>query len=61
MKTNPEIFIDIKTICNFFGKGNCQILPGFHSITGCDTTSFSFKKMCPLYIMHLLEDVGKKT
>ena len=40
MKTNPRIFIDIKTICNFFGNGICPTLPGFHCITGCDTTSY---------------------
>ena len=67
MKTNPGIFIDIKTICNFFGNGICQILPGFHSIIGCDTTFFPFgvgkinpfKKMHRLSKMHLLQDVGK--
>ena len=50
MKTNPGMFIDIKTICNFFGNGICQILPGFHSITGCDTASYPFGvgKISPL-------------
>ena len=42
MKTSAGIFIDIKTICNFFGNGICQILPGFHCIIGCDTTSYPF-------------------
>ena len=42
MKTNPEIFVDIKTICNFFGNDMCQILSEFHSITGCNTTSYPF-------------------
>ena len=28
MKTKPGMFIDIKTIYNFFGNGICQILPG---------------------------------
>ena len=68
MKTNLGIFIDIKTICNFFGNGICQILPGFHSITGCDTTSYPFgvgkispfKKMRRLSKMHLLRDLGQK-
>ena len=50
MKTNPGIFIDIKTICNFFGNGIWQILPGFHSITGCSTASYPFGvgKISPL-------------
>ena len=67
MKTNPGIFIDIKTSCNFFGNDICQTLPGFHSITGCDTTSYPFgvgkispfKKMRRLSKMHLLQDLGK--
>ena len=67
MKTNLGIFIDIKTICNFFGNGICQILPRFHSINGCDTTSYPFgvgkinllKKMRRLSKMHLLQDVRK--
>ena len=67
MKTNPGTFIDIKTIFNFFGNGICQILPRFHSVTGCDTTSYPFdvrkirplKKMCRLSKMHLLQDVRK--
>ena len=64
MKTNPGIFVDIKTVCNFFGNGICQILPGFHSITSCDTTSDTFgvgkispfKKMHRLSKMNLLQD-----
>ena len=67
MKTNPGIFIDIKTIFNFFGNRICQILPRFHTITGCDTTSYLFdvgkisplKKMRRLSKMHLLQDVRK--
>ena len=67
MKTDPGIFIDIKTIFNFFGNGICQILPRFHTITGCDTTSYLFdvgkisplKKMRRLSKMHLLQNVRK--
>ena len=67
MKTNPGIFIDIKTTCNFFGNGICQILPRFHSITRCDTNFYPFgvgkinpfKKMRRLSKMHLLLDLGK--
>ena len=68
MKTNPGIFIDIKTICNFFGNDICQILAGFNSITGSDTTSYpsgvgkisSYRKMRRLSEIHLLQDMGKK-
>ena len=50
MKSNSRIFIDIKTICNFFRNGICQILPGFHSITSYYTTSYLFGvgKISPL-------------
>ena len=67
-KINAGTFIDIKTFCDFFGNGICQILPEFHSITGCDTTSYSFgvgkispfNKMRRLRKMHKLQDLGKK-
>ena len=42
MKTNPGIFIVGKTICNLFGNSICQILPGFHSVTGCYTSFYPF-------------------
>ena len=68
MKTNPGINVDIKTICNFCGNDICQILPRFHSITGCDTTFYPFcvgkispfKKMRRLSKMCLLQDLRKK-
>ena len=64
-KTNPGIFFDIKTICNFFRNSICQILPGFHS---CDIASYPFgagkaspfEKMHRLSKMHLVQDLGKK-
>ena len=42
MNINPAMFTNIKRIFNFFRKVIFQILPGFHSITGCDTASYSF-------------------
>ena len=67
MKTNPGSFVDIEKNCNVFGNGICQVLPGFHSITGFDTTSYPFgvgkmscfKKIRCLSKMHLLQDVRK--
>ena len=67
MKTNPGSFVDIEKNCNVFGNGIFQVLPGFHSITGCDTTSYPFgvgkmscfKKMRCLSKMHLLQGVRK--
>ena len=57
------ILLLIKTICNLFGNSICQILPGFHSITGCCTTYYPFgvgqinpfKKMRRLSETHLLK------
>ena len=55
MKTNSGMFIDIKAICNFFENGICQILPGFHSVTGCDTTyPFHVGKISPFKKMRRL-------
>ena len=67
MKINPGIFIDIKTICNFFRNGICQILPGLRSITECGSTTYPFgvgkisifKKTRRLSKMHLLQDAGE--
>lgn len=55
MKINPRMFTDIKAI-----------LPGFSSITGCDTAYYSFgvgqigpfKKLRRLGKMDLLQDMG---
>jgi hypothetical protein len=35
-------YIDVKVITYHFGDEICEFLPAYHSITGCDTTSFPF-------------------
>ena len=36
-------YADIGKIVEFFGKEICLALPAFHSLTGCDTTSYFFR------------------
>ena len=40
MKYDYEMFADIDLIVKFLCTTICGILPAFHSITGCDTTSY---------------------
>ena len=69
IKTNPGIYVDMKTICNFVGNSIFRILPGFHGVTDCDTTFYPigagkitpFNKMCLLSKIHPLQDMGKNT
>ena len=55
MKIDHESFVDISAICGHIGSEACNILPAFHSITGCDTTSFPFRagKVVPGKLMKL--------
>ncbi len=43
MNIDQESFVNINAICSHIGSEACNILPAFHSITGCDTTSFPFR------------------
>ena len=66
MKIGHERFINIESICVNIGTEACAILPAYHSITGCDTTSFPFgigklkpwKKMVKLKCLNLLNNFG---
>ena len=40
MMIDKETYVDILDIRSHFGDEVCEILPAYHSITGCDTTSF---------------------
>ena len=42
MKIDHERYVSIKALTDRFGDEMCQALPAYHSITGCDTTSFPF-------------------
>ena len=40
MEIDDNTYLSVKTIREYFGDEFCLILPAYHSITGCDTTSF---------------------
>ena len=43
MKLDRERYVDIGTVCKAYGKEVCDVLPSYHSVTGCDTTSYPYK------------------
>eukprot|EP00794_Sanderia_malayensis_P018600 gene18600-20470_t len=66
MKIDSDRYASISCIQNHFGHDVCSILPAYHSIAGCDTTSFPygagktkpFKKMVKTKSNNLLSDLG---
>ena len=42
-KYEADKFADVGAICDYFGRDIASALPAFHSITGCDTTSYFFR------------------
>ena len=66
MKIGHERFVNIESICAKIGTEAGAILPAYHSITGCDTTSFPFgigklkpwKKIVKLKSYSLLSNFG---
>ena len=66
MEIDDNTYLSVKTIREYFGDEFCLILPAYHSITGCDTTSFpaNIGKIRPLTKMlkgkefHLLRNLG---
>ncbi len=66
MKIRHERFVNIESTCKKIGTEACPILLTYHSITGCDTTSFPFgirklkscKKMAKLKCYSLLSNFG---
>ena len=42
MKTTQDSFIEISKISTHYGEAVCNVLPAFHSITGCDTMSYPY-------------------
>ncbi len=66
MKVSHESFLNISLICDKISLEACNILPAFHSITGCDTTSFPFiarkvfpwKKLMKIRSFDLLSTIG---
>ena len=53
MKTARDSFVEISKISSHYREAACNILPAFHSITGCDTTSYSYNvgKVKPFKMM----------
>ena len=43
MKLNKEQYVDIGDISRAYGEEVCDVLPDYHSVTGCDTTSYPHK------------------
>jgi hypothetical protein len=43
MKIDKERYVDIGDVCKAYGKEVCDVLPAYHSVTGCDTTSYPYK------------------
>ena len=44
MKYDTHRYASIRKICEVLSPELCQILPAFHAITGCDTTSYFHRK-----------------
>ena len=42
-KYDSEKYADIKTICGFLGQALSLVLPSFHTLTRCDTASYTFR------------------
>ena len=59
-------YISVNKLTTHFGEEVCEFLPAYHSITGCDTTSFPFrigkikpiKKLMKQGKSHLLSELG---
>ena len=59
-------YISVNKLTTHFGEEVCEVLPAYHSITGCDTTSFPFrigkikpiKKLMKQGKSHLLSELG---
>lgn len=43
MKIDKDSYVDIGDVCRTYGKEVCDVMPAYHSLTGCDTTSYPFK------------------
>ena len=67
MMIDNETYVSIKRIREYFGNEVCDVLPAYHSITGCDTTSYPanvgkinpFNRMILTTSMYMLKDLGR--
>jgi len=68
MRTEKHRYLDIGDICKAYGEEICDVLPGYHSVTGCDTTSYPYevrkvkalRKMTTQGKSNLLASLGKQ-
>ena len=44
MRYKDSTYANIGKICNSLRAENSSLLPAFHAITGCDTTSFFYQR-----------------
>ena len=66
MQIDLERFLNINAIEDRFGEKMCNVLHAYHSITGCDTTSYAatvgkvkpLKKLIKQGKEYLLEEIG---
>ena len=67
MMIDNETYVTMKRIREHFGNEVCDVLPAYHSITGCDTTSYPanvgkidpFNRMILTTSMYMLKDLGR--
>jgi len=68
MKTEKNKYLDIGNICKAYGEEICDVLSGYHIVTWCDTTSYTYevekmkalKKMITQGKSNLLASLGKQ-
>ena len=53
MKYDTYKYASIKNICEYPSPELCKVLPAFHAITGCDATSYFFRKIKQAYFKSL--------
>jgi len=68
MQIDHNKFVNVGKIAKFFDESTCLQLPAFHSLTGCDTTSYFyrisktsvFEKARTNKSLYLLEQLGNE-
>jgi len=68
MQVDHNKFVNVGKIAKFFDESTCLQLPAFHSLTGCDTTSYFyhisktsvFEKARKNKSLYLLEQLGNE-
>ena len=58
-KYENEKYAEISKICEYLGPQICLVLPAFHALTGCDTTSYFFRAGKVRIFKKLISDPAK--